>query len=66
MEFFNELIAVGWRKLGNRLPAPCIAGLVNYVLEFMDVHGDALSRQRSAVRAESISLTFLRSAFAYS
>jgi len=37
---------------------------VDKLLEFMDVHGEALSRQESAVSAESISLTFRRSAFA--
>src|SRR5262245_7745414 len=38
VEFFDELIAVCRRTFGNRLLAPCVAGLVNDLLKRVNVH----------------------------
>jgi hypothetical protein len=66
VKLLDKLITVGSRKFWNGLLAACVACLVDKLLEFMDVHGKALSRQRSALGSKSIPLPSLRSTLAES
>lgn len=54
MIFVNQLVAIGRGKLWNGLLATSISGLVNNLLECMNIHGFTFSAEHStrAMRSE--------------